>query len=1182
MVKMLTSRAFWRWVVLIVVAALVAVAIWFLAPHLSIAGEAPLADVTPRVLALLVLVLICVLIVLSWRPSAAAPAAGGLPQDRKELMPAGVVPARDEHVEAQTSAMADGMQRALGVLRRMRLSHRWGRSYVYQLPWYLVTGTAGAGKTSLIRRSGLRFPVNDRRDGPGGQIAAGNSCAFFFSDAAVLVDTQGPFRGDGVASGSDRQVWNNFIGLLKKHRPRQPINGVILTISLEDLENWSETDRLTHGADIRQQLVGLQTRLKVRFPVYVVITKADRIPGFHAFFDGITAEERNRVFGLTFPLCDENGLTADGETMFAFLNREYDNLLHWQLPRVLNRVNTEAETERRFDTFMFLPYLAAVKPAICDLLEDMFKPSGYERPLLLRGLYLTSADAEDAASESPYRLIPQERPEGGTAVVERRRTGFFIHDALEKVIFGEAGLVGVDAELKRRQKRMTWALTALTAVLAAGLSLWWATSFIGNRHLIEQVDRAADKAKVVIAPLRNSTNVKPGDDGDLSVTIPALTTLAAMPTGWNDRNQDVPLRLTAGLSQTPILAAATRSEYTDALETLFLPRLDLRLQRQIEANMGKPSALYGALMVYLMFGGVAPIDKDLVIAWMRQDWATAYPGPAQAPLRAALVTQLTNLLQAGFPKLDLNNNLVARARVVLNQYPAAERGLAILEDLPEVKDLTPWTLTEAAGPLAPYALVRRSGKSLSDGIAGMYTAANFFTVVLPAISKVAEALVREDWVRTPANPNTPALVRADQLKKDMLALYTSDYAAQWEDLLSDVNIAPFATLQQEMAVLQALIGPPSPLKMYLSAVAQQTTLAPPAKPTTVQNASAAKAELESLLGGGPSPGQPVTDRFAGLQKFVSGTPSPVDDVVKALTQLRMAIGPAASAGDASPSQVTELTSGPAFAQILGQLKLSTLTAPPALAESIMALVRQTSTITNAGVREDMNAAWKAQVLPFCQVAINGRYPFENSQNEATLPDFTRMFAPGGLLEQFFDKQLKPFVDTSIAPWKLLSNASARPDITVAALGYFEQAARIRAMFFPAGATAPQLNFDVTPTRLDPGAMRVKLEIDGQSIIYQYGPPQALAVKWPGATGIMRVEFGAQESGQPSSLTVNGPWALFRFLNARGLSRITANRFSFNVNLGPRSAAFTLDAASVNNPFRQNPMTGFKCLPSLVP
>ncbi|MFG1462662.1 type VI secretion system membrane subunit TssM [Xanthobacter sp. DSM 24535] len=1179
MVKMLTSRAFWRWVVLIVVAVLLAAAIWFLAPLVSIGGDAPMADATPRVLALLVLLLLCVLIVLSWRtrPEPAGPAA-----EHKALLPAGVVPARDAQVEAQTAALADGFQRAMGVLRRMRLSHRWGRSYAYQLPWYLVTGMGGAGKTSLIRRSGLRFPVADRRDGPGGQIAAGASCAFFFSDAAVLVDTQGPFRGDGIASGSERQVWTNFVALLKKHRPRQPINGVILAINLEDLEGWSEAERLTHGADIRQQLVGLQTRLKVRFPVYVVLTKADRVPGFHAFFDGITAEERNRVFGLTFPLCDENGLSAEGETLFAFLNREYDNLLQWQLPRVLNRVNLEADAGRRFDTFMFLPYLAALKPAVCDLLEDMFKPSGYERPLLLRGLYLTSADAEEVGNESPYRLLPQERPEGGSAVVERRRTGFFIHDTLEKVIFGEAGLVGIDSELKRRQKHLQWGLTALAGCIAVGLGLWWTVSFLGNRALIEQVDRSADRARQVIAPLGESAVLKPGGDADLSVAVPALTTLAAMPTGWNDRSQSVPLAHTAGLSQTPRLATATRTEYTDALQSLFLPRLDLALQRQIEANMSKPSTLYGELMVYLMFGGVAPMDKELVVAWMRREWATTYPGPAQAPLRAALVTQLSNLIDARFPKLDLNASLVARARAVLNQYPAAERGLSILEDLPEVKELQPWSVADAAGPLAPYALVRRSGKTLADGIAGMYTAANFFTVVLPAISKVAEALVREDWVRTPANPNTPAAVRASQLKKDMLALYTSDYVAQWEALLSDITIAPFATLQQEMAVLQALIGPPSPLKVYLTAVAQQTTLAPPAKPVNVADASAAKAELASLLGGGPSPGQPVTDRFAGLHTFVTGTPSPIDDVVKALTQLRMAIGPAASAGDASPSQVTELTSGPAFSQILGQLRMSTLSAPPALAESILALVRQTSAITNAGVREDMNAAWKAQVLPFCQVAINGRYPFENSQNEATLVDFTRMFAPGGLLDQFFEKQLKPFVDTSVAPWKLLANAGARPDITAPALAYFEQAARIRTMFFPAGATAPQLTFDVTPTNLDPGAMRVKLEIDGQSIIYQYGPPQALAVKWPGASGIMRVEFGAQESGQPSSLTVNGPWALFRFLNARGLTRITANRFAFNINLGPRAASFTLDAASVNNPFRQNPLTSFKCLPSLVP
>ncbi|WP_341989184.1 type VI secretion system membrane subunit TssM [Azorhizobium sp. AG788] len=1179
MTNILTSRGFWRWVVLTVVTVGLAAAIWFLGPKLEVAGDAPLADILPRALCLVLVLLVDVLIVLSWhwRREPKGQAMPGGSNGARAVVPT----APDGKAEGQITAMEQGMARALGVLRSMRESRRWGHSYVYQLPWYLVFGLPGSGKTSLIRGSGLRFPITEGRSGAGQMIAQGVNSAFFFTDDAVLVDTEGPFRPDGSVAPGGNPIWNGFVGLIKKYRARQPINGLILTLSLPDLERWSETERHAQGTEFRHQLVALQARLKVRFPIYIALTKVDSVPGFHAFFEGISPEERNGVFGLTLPLCDENAQTKDGESIFTFIDREYFNLMKWQLPRVLERVNTQSDPVRGFDTFMFLPQMATLKPIICDFLEIMFKPNGYERPLLLRGMYFTSADTQESDAKPHYRLIQSERAKDAVAG-ERRRIGYFIHDALEKVVFGEAGLVEVDPDVQRRQKRLLFGITGLGALLAIGLTAWWTVSFIDNRNLLLQVGRSAEKIEPLISALGNDPTVSVPGREDFSTVLPVLTALAALPTGWNERDKPVPLQMTGGLNQERFLAPVTRTEYTDALQTLFLHRLEAMMQRQIEDNLTKPSNLYGALMVYLMFGGAGPMDKDLVQEWMRREWSVAYPGPGQAPLRAALAVQLTNLLEAGFPPIEMNVGLIVRARAVLNQYPTAERGLAIIQNLPEVKNLQPWTVAESAGPLASYALVRRSGKTLAEGISGMYTADNFFSVILPAIAKAAEVLVHEDWVRTPVNNSTPTLVRLTRLKSDMLNLYTSDYAAEWEALLSDVTLAPFSNLQQEMAVLQSVVGPPSPLKLYLTAVAQQTTLTPPAPPVTVPGASAAKAELSNLLSSAPSPGQAVTNRFSGLHQFTNGTPAPVDDVIKALAQLRMVIGPAASMGDASPAQVTELTSGASFAQIMGQLKLSTLSAPPAIADSIMSLVRQTSTIANAGVREDLNTTWKAQVLPFCQAAINGRYPFENAQNEVTFADFSKMFAPGGLLDKFFDKQLKPFVDTGSAPWKLLANAGARPDISPAALGYFEQASRIRAMFFAAGATAPQLDFEIVPTRLDPAALRVRLDIDGQALVYQYGPTLPLAVKWPGASGVMRVEFGNQEPGQPAAVSVTGPWALFRFLNARGLSRINANSFAFNVNLGPRSASFTLEASSVNNPFRQNPLTGFRCLPSLVP
>ncbi|MDR9380307.1 MAG: zinc-binding dehydrogenase, partial [Natronomonas sp.] len=46
---------------------------------------------------------------------------------------------------------------------------------------------------------------------------------------------------------SDRESWMSFLDLLKRQRPRQPVNGVILAISLEDLLEGDETV-LIHAA----------------------------------------------------------------------------------------------------------------------------------------------------------------------------------------------------------------------------------------------------------------------------------------------------------------------------------------------------------------------------------------------------------------------------------------------------------------------------------------------------------------------------------------------------------------------------------------------------------------------------------------------------------------------------------------------------------------------------------------------------------------------------------------------------------------------------------------------------------------------------------------------------------------------------------------------------------------------
>ena len=86
-----------------------------------------------------------------------------------------------------------------------------------------------------------------------------------------------------------------------------------MAISLSDLAVLSEAERMAHAQAIRRRVRELQDELGVRIPVYVLFTKADLIAGFVEFFDDLGREEREQVWGMTFPLDDgkdESGTVA--------------------------------------------------------------------------------------------------------------------------------------------------------------------------------------------------------------------------------------------------------------------------------------------------------------------------------------------------------------------------------------------------------------------------------------------------------------------------------------------------------------------------------------------------------------------------------------------------------------------------------------------------------------------------------------------------------------------------------------------------------------------------------------------------------------------------------------------------------------------------------------------------------
>jgi type VI secretion system protein ImpL len=241
-------------------------------------------------------------------------------------------------------------------------------------------------------------------------------------------------------------------------------------------------------------------------------------------------------------------------------------------------------------------------------------------------------------------------------------------------------------------------------------------------------------------------------------------------------------------------------------------------------------------------------------------------------------------------------------------------------------------------------------------------------------------------------------------------------------------------------------------------------------------------------------------------------------------------------------------------------------------------------LTAGGVRAQLNSLWVASVLPFCQSALDNRYPaFKTGTNEITLDDFGRLFAKGGLIDNFFATNLRQYVDVSKNPWVWQKVENLDLGIPAATLVQFQRAASLRDNMFMSGGNKPGISFELLPIDLDPKSTQVVVEVDGQTLVYDHGPPRATKMMWPGPSGVghVRIAFQPQNPGTPTTIEKDGVWAWFRALQESQLKQSTgADRYVATFKAGDRSATFEIRANSVINPFASNQIELFRCPPKL--
>ncbi len=1148
-----------RTVLAIIGLTLLALFIWFAGPYFGFVIDEsefrPLASEMARLITIALIVLAWIASIV-WKRMRANRASD-------QLMTAVVAQSRADssRPSAEAQALRERFEEAVATLKQKRRS---GHT-LYELPWYVFIGAPGSGKTTALKNSGLKFPVEQRtgKDALRG-VGGTRNCDWWFTDEAVFLDTAGRYTTQDSDADADSAAWSEFLALLRKYRKRRPVNGIILTISAHDLMVQSPSEREAYVDAARRRLEEMNRELRIQLPVYLFVTKCDLVAGFTEYFNDLDSEGRAQVWGATFPY----EATAKGEAAQRW-PAEFDALITRLNERLFARLEDERDLTRRARIFAFPLQMAALRTGLADFVSDTFGSTRFDKRILLRGVYFTSGTQEGTPIDRLLGALSRRFSMAPDAVVPGGRgKAYFIERLLKDVLFEESGLAGINRRLEvQKAAGQLAAYVAMAAIAVIGVILL-SISYSRNRAYLDEVGR--DVASLAeVPPVSSSASIES--------VLPRLDAVRAVVDSAERYRDGAPWSMRWGLFQGSALGTTARDGYMRELDGALLTRVAARIQQRLVDYSSMPETLYEYLKAYLMLGDPKRLDRNQLSFITDLEWRES----TDADSATALSKHFSSLLddKSALRAIVLDQSLVTQARNSVRQasIPAIMYRQLRLQYAGDTSRAL--RLDQAAGLNADRVLRRKSGRPLSEPVLGLYTKAAFTDVTGRDTDAYVKQFAADRWVwGDEAMPR----VGSSELRADFIDLYEKDYIAAWDGILKDIEpISKASSLSDTKEALEILAAPTSPLRALFKTVDEQTYLTPPATP---QAPTGIAGRIGGLIARGKSaagiteatPGAQVTAHFADIHRLMAGDAgaAPIDKLLEKLSQIQQKLAPI---GDQIGQNPIDPNTVNAVGQIVASVKIDAASAPPAVGGMVTQVADSALNTVRSTGRGKLNEIYVKDVVNECSVIARDRYPFvPGSPVDVPVEDFGRLFGYDGIFDKFFKEHLEPLVDTLPATWRWKTDTTgASVGLSPAALAQFQAARRIRDSFFRSGQM-PEVRFSLTPTTLDGQTQRFVLEIDGLTLENRHGAEKRYPVKWPGEMpGPAVFTFEERSGGRPSQGT-KGQWAWFRLLEMANTQRESEDSYVVTFEQSGHRAQVKLESPSIRNPFGRNDLQQFRC------
>ncbi|MEM6292933.1 MAG: type VI secretion system membrane subunit TssM [Myxococcota bacterium] len=1077
-------------------------------------------------------------------------------------------------LKAEVDAMQQEFLKAVAALKTSKLGGgKKGADALYALPWYMIIGPPGAGKSTALRNSGLRFPYSAGAvQGVGGT----RNCQWWMTNEAVILDTAGRY----TTEEADRDEWMGFLDLLKKNRAKAPINGVLAAISLTDVSESSPDDVLARAREIRARVDEVMSKLEMVVPVYVLFTKCDLLPGFVEMFNDLGQNDRGQIWGFTVPVSTKEKPTALFDDHFGELTQVVER-------RAMRRLAEERAESAKDKIFTFPQYFEPLRENLSLFVGELMAESIYTESPIFRGVYFTSGTQEGNPIDKIMNSMAEAfgvQPQMSFTQPQVEAKSYFLGDVFSKVIFPDKNVATRSAAHVKRQSLLGHGIAAGLFLTAIGMAVLPVVSFKRNRDFM----KGGEEAMGALAEHQESEHA-----GVDPIEIDKLAPLYRVERELDEHEADgVPVLMRMGMYQGGRFSDRVESLYVKTVrEEVVQPLIAIEVRELKKfvatylplSDQPKPDEqeeFRARLRTYLLLSGAYGEDEpgldEEQRAWLADRLGTSWADILERMNLTGDVSMMKSVADAYVDNLaedpenllfERNTKLVKDVRKILKRTDQTQ---ALLDELlrnVETADLTLNAVTASNTAL----------KNDNRTIRGAYTRPAWENEIRTNLEAVLATAQGNEWVLGRTEEE------AERSKENQLvalrSLYFENYISEWKGFLGAIYVvAPDDLLEAQKVFGDLTSGATPPLKRLCQNIDYHTTLL---EEETATDKGAEMAEgladkgMEQLEKKGGKKGKAAAALGKKLRKGGGNDANPLlknaDDVKKAFEGLA-AFGylpvPAVPEGQAAPPpppvQLDRYQEE--LKNVRDALRAKIDHDDDDAASTLKNSVKTALTTIDAVLNESDLKGWRPTLMrwlppPFeavqamvgkefkgvlaknyCESVYKpmndllGRYPFSKNGRKVKFKDFEALLHPEkGELWTYYGTALASRIPRKHGTFEF-EKRGAKETIKYnpKVVKFLERADDLSRVMFPNGEMRVEFEISIDD---NPAAAITTFEVDGLKAEHKNGPRRFEKMEWPGE-GDAGGKLVTRSKTTRGAVELEGPWGFFELLEEGTVSGST--------------------------------------------